>query len=71
VPVLAHAGERVLTPTQTQNFETLVNNRSTSSSSRNNLSVDLDQHFYGSKSTPKESARGMNEAIRRGRLRYA
>jgi hypothetical protein len=32
VPVLAHAGERVLTPTQTQNFETLVNNRSTSSS---------------------------------------
>jgi hypothetical protein len=71
VPVLAHAGERVLTPTQTQNFDTLVNNRSSSSSSSSNLNVDLDQHFYGSKASPREAARGMNEALRRGRVRYA
>jgi hypothetical protein len=71
VPVLAHAGERVLTPTQTQNFETLVNNRSTSNQSRSNLNVDLDQHFHGSKATPKEAARGMNDALRRGRVRAA
>jgi hypothetical protein len=43
VPVLAHAGERVLTPSQTQNFETLVNNRSSSS-------FQLEQSEYRSRS---------------------
>ncbi|MBS1803510.1 MAG: hypothetical protein JST28_09085 [Acidobacteria bacterium] len=71
VPVLAHAGERVLTPSQTQNFETLVSNRSSSSSHSSRTSIDLDQHFYGSKATPREAARGINDAIRRGRVGYA
>jgi hypothetical protein len=36
VPVLAEAGERVLTPSQSRNFEMLVNHRSSTSSARLN-----------------------------------
>lgn len=72
VPVLAHAGERVLTPSQTQNFETLVNTRSSSSSSNNTLNMGgLEQHFHGNQPSPRDAARGMQDAIRRGRLRLA
>jgi hypothetical protein len=72
VPVLAHAGERVLTPSQTQNFETLVNSRTESHSASSTINMGgLTQNFHGAKATPQEAARAMNDAIRRGRLRYA
>ncbi|HVJ09263.1 MAG TPA: hypothetical protein VM554_12855 [Acidisarcina sp.] len=43
VPVLAKAGERVLTPTQTQNFESLVNQ----SSSSQHKSTTVNLHYNG------------------------
>lgn len=72
VPVLAHAGERVLTPSQTQNFETLVNTRTTSASSTSTINMGgVEQHFHGNQPSPRDAARGMADAIRRGRLRIA
>jgi hypothetical protein len=72
VPVLAHAGERVLTQSQTQNFESLVNMRTSSSSQSSTLNMGgLTQNFHGSQPSPREAARGMQDAIRRGRLRLA
>jgi hypothetical protein len=72
VPVLAHAGERVLTPSQTQNFESLVNSRTESRTSNNRVEIGgLTQNFHGARATPREAARGMKDAIRRGRLGYA
>jgi hypothetical protein len=72
VPILAHAGERVLSPSQTQNFETLVNTRTSTSSANNTLNMGgIEQHFHGSQASPREAARGMQDAIRRGRLRFA
>lgn len=72
VPILAHAGERVLSTSQTQNFETLVNSRADSRVSNSTINLGgLEQHFHGSRSTPRDAARGMQDAIRRGRLRFA
>lgn len=72
VPILAKAGERVLSQSQTQNFETLVNTRTDSSSSSNTINMGgLEQHFHGSQPSPRDAARGMQSALRRGRLRLA
>lgn len=43
VPILAHAGERVLSPSQTNKFESMVNNNSTSSGN----SGDMHLHMGG------------------------
>lgn len=72
VPILAHAGERVLSASETQNFETLVNTRTESNASRSTLNMGgLTQNFHGSKTSPRDAARGMQDAIRRGRVRFA
>jgi hypothetical protein len=56
VPILAHAGERVLSPAQTANFERMVNHSSSTSSSTTHL------HYE-----PKVS--GNNKAEMRSTLR--
>jgi hypothetical protein len=53
VPILAEQGERVLTPSQTDNFHKLVNNDNSSSSSSSNVTNHL---HYEPKVSPRTSA---------------
>lgn len=71
VPILAKQGERVLTPTQNTNFESLVNNR-TNIGGNNTVNARVTQHFAGSKSAgPNEIVSGVKSALRRGKLSYS
>jgi hypothetical protein len=70
IPILAKQGERVLTPSQTQNFETLVSNSSASTRSSHTVNLGgVEQHFHDAQVTPRQMQRSINDAVRRGRLR--
>lgn len=71
VPILAKQGERVLTPTQNSNFESLVNNRSSSQSSTVNARVT--QNFPNAKagSSARETQSAVKSLMRRGKLGYS
>jgi hypothetical protein len=72
VPILAKAGERVLTPTQTQNFDSLVNTSALTTRASSTVNMGgVEQHFHGAQATPRQMQRGINDAVRRGRLRMA
>lgn len=70
VPILAKAGERVLTPSQTQNFESLVNNSSSNSRSNTfNLHYNGQVNAFdrnGMRSTLKSHAQDILEIVREG-----
>jgi hypothetical protein len=70
VPVLAKAGERVLTPSQTQNFETLVNQGSTNSRSNTfNLHYNGQVNAFdrsGMRSTLQSHAEDILSIVRQG-----
>lgn len=70
IPILAHGGERVLSAAQTQNFDRMVNNNTSTSSSRtNNVRANIRQTFHGSKAAgPREAVAGMKKAYRNGQL---
>ena len=71
---LSGADERVLSPSQTKTFDRVMNQGSSTSSSSSSRTVNMGgvtQNFHGNKSSPRDAARGMNDAIRRGRLRMA
>lgn len=68
VPILAHAGERVLTPQQTNNFESLVNNPR-SSHQTSIINAKVNQHFASSKaSSARETRQQIQQLHRRGKL---
>jgi hypothetical protein len=70
VPILAKAGERVLTPSQTQNFENLVNNSSSNSRSNTfNLHYNGQVNAFdrnGMRSTLKSHAQDILDIVREG-----
>ncbi len=69
VPIIAHAGERVLTTQQTQNFERMVNSHNTTRSS--SVSANVTQHFHGGKaSSAKETRQAIQTLMRQGKLAY-
>ncbi|MHB8303359.1 MAG: hypothetical protein ACYDC6_11060 [Acidobacteriaceae bacterium] len=69
VPIIAHAGERVLTTQQTANFERMVNSNNTSRSS--SMSANVTQHFHGGKaSSAKETRQAIQTLMRQGKLAY-
>lgn len=71
VPILAHAGERVLTPGQTQNFERMVNNSSSVTGGNNTLHANVTQNFHGAKaSSAKETRKAISALMRQGKLAY-
>jgi len=62
----------VLTPTQTQNFESLVNTSASTTRASSTVNMGgVQQHFHNTQPTPREMQRGINDAVRRGRLRMA
>lgn len=72
IPILAKAGERVLSTAQTNNFERLVNNNNAGGGSRTN-NVRLTQHndLRGSGITPQKAGlQGMQKAFRHGKLAF-
>lgn len=71
VPILAHAGERVLTPQQTQNFETLVNTRNEGARSSSVNVGPVTQNFHDSKPSPREMQRSIQSLARNGKLRLS
>jgi hypothetical protein len=69
VPILAKPGERVLSNTQTNNFERMVNNSSSGGGGNRTMNANVTQHFAGSKSaSPRDTVSGIKTAMRRGRL---
>lgn len=70
IPILAHGGERVLTAGQTQNFDRLVNNNSSTSSSRtNNVRVNQKNTFNGGKaSSQRQTLAAVKAGMRNGQL---
>jgi hypothetical protein len=80
VPILAHAGERVLTPGQTENFHKLVNQTTNSASSSQKLEMHLQQNIHaydrsGMRNTLRAHADDLmdivQDGIRAGKLKYA
>jgi hypothetical protein len=80
VPILAHAGERVLTPGQTENFHKLVNQTTNSASSSQKLEMHLQQNIHaydrsGMRNTLRAHADDLmdivQDGIRSGKLKYA
>jgi hypothetical protein len=80
VPILAHAGERVLTPGQTENFHKLVNQTTNSASSSSKMELHLQQnvHAYdrsGMRNTLRAHADDLmdivQQGVREGKLKYA
>jgi len=69
VPILAKPGERVLSNTQTNNFERMVNNSGSGGGGNRTMNANVTQHFAGSKSaSPRDTVSGIKTAMRRGRL---
>jgi hypothetical protein len=80
VPILAHAGERVLTPGQTENFHKLVNQTTNAPSSSQKLEMHLQQNIHaydrsGMRNTLRAHADDLmdivQDGIRSGKLKYA
>jgi hypothetical protein len=72
VPILAHSGERVLTTSQTNNFERMVNNNNNGSGGgARTMNATINQNFGGNKSaSSRDLVAGMQMAHRRGKLSY-
>lgn len=73
VPILAHGGERVLTSTQTNNFERLVNNNGAGrGGNTNSIRANVTQNFHGGKaSSAHETRKTIQQLARRGKLSLA
>jgi len=69
VPVLAEAGERVLSQSQTKNFETLINTRNEGARSSSVNVGPVTQNFHDSKPSPREMQRSIQSLARNGKLR--
>jgi hypothetical protein len=71
VPIVAHAGERVLNVAQTRNFETLVSN-SPQSRSVVNVNARVNQNFTSAKASSARETRSTVQGLaRRGKLGLA
>jgi hypothetical protein len=71
VPVMGHAGERVLTVDQTRNFESLVS-QNNSRQTGGNFNAHIEQHFHGAKaSSSKEMTRAIRTLVRQGKLSFS
>jgi hypothetical protein len=71
VPVMGHAGERVLTVDQTRNFESLVNQNNIRQTG-GNVNAHIEQHFHGAKaSSSKEMTRAIKTLVRQGKLSFS
>jgi hypothetical protein len=74
IPILAKQGERVLSTSQTNNFERLVNNSSSSSNSSrtNNVRVNQKQTFNGGKASSAAATQATIQRLHRnGKLKLA
>jgi len=70
VPIIAHAGERVLNQSETAMFHSLVNSQtSTSSNSRVVNMGGITQNLAGARATPREISSATEDALRRGMLK--
>jgi hypothetical protein len=68
VPILAHAGERVLSGEQTKNFERLVNNTITNQNGSSVGSINFAPVFQSGGNTPMDMRSGFREFNRQLRL---
>lgn len=73
VPILAKPGERVLTPSQTNNFETMVNGGGAPrGGNTNSIRANVTQNFHGGKaSSAQETRKTIQQLARRGKLSLA
>jgi hypothetical protein len=73
IPILAKPGERVLTPSQTNNFETMVNGGGAPrGGNTNSIRANVTQNFHGGKaSSANETRKTIQNLARRGKLSLA
>jgi hypothetical protein len=73
VPILAKQGERILSTSQTNNFETLVNgNNAGRGGNTSSIRANVTQHFHGAKaSSANETRKTIQQLGRRGKLSLA
>lgn len=70
VPIIAHAGERVLSASQTSNFHSLVNSQSSTRSSSRVVNVGgITNHLPATRSSPREISAAVQDGMRRGMIK--
>ena len=69
VPIIAHAGERVLTASETSQFHSLVNSQTSTQSNSRVVNVGgITQNLAGARATPRAISTATQAALRRGFL---